>query len=95
MVLRPSSVDAQRLVPPRPRGDIIVDGGNSYCRDDIGRVPARRPRGSTMTAVEEAISVSKRGCCLMIGGEPASSVIWTRSSRFWLRRKRRPARAGS
>ena len=52
-------------------GDIIIDGGNSYYRDDIDR--ARRLGGRGLHYVDVGTSGGvfglERGFCLMIGGE--------------------------
>ncbi len=67
-------VDAtlENLVPLLERGDIVIDGGNSYYRDDIDR--ARRLAGHGLHYVDCGTSGGvlglERGYCLMIGGEP-------------------------
>jgi 6-phosphogluconate dehydrogenase len=59
------------LVPRLSRGDVVVDGGNSYYRDDIDR--ARRLEESGLNHVDCGTSGGvwglERGYCLMIGGE--------------------------
>lgn len=52
-------------------GDIIIDGGNSYYRDDIDRAEALAPRGIHYVDVGTSGGVFglERGFCLMIGGE--------------------------
>jgi 6-phosphogluconate dehydrogenase len=52
-------------------GDIIIDGGNSYYRDDIDRARALQPRGIHYVDVGTSGGVFglERGFCLMIGGE--------------------------
>jgi len=54
-------------------GDVIIDGGNSYYRDDIDRARALEPRGIHYVDVGTSGGVFglERGFCLMIGGEPA------------------------
>ena len=56
------------LLSPR---DTIVDGGNSYYKDDLGR--ARRLQGQDVHYVDVGVSGGvfglERGFCLMIGGE--------------------------
>jgi 6-phosphogluconate dehydrogenase len=51
-------------------GDIIIDGGNSYYRDDIDRARALAPRGIHYLDVGTSGGVwgIERGYCLMIGG---------------------------
>ena len=53
-------------------GDIIIDGGNSYYRDDIDRAEALRPKGIHYVDVGTSGGVFglERGYCLMIGGDP-------------------------
>src|SRR5207237_7728209 len=53
------------------RGDIIIDGGNSYYRDDIDRARALEPKGIHFVDVGTSGGVFglERGFCLMIGGE--------------------------
>jgi 6-phosphogluconate dehydrogenase len=53
------------------RDDIIIDGGNSYYRDDIHRAEALKPSGIHYVDVGTSGGVFglERGFCLMIGGE--------------------------
>ena len=53
-------------------GDIIIDGGNSYYRDDIERAAALSPKGIHYVDVGTSGGVFglDRGFCLMVGGEP-------------------------
>ncbi len=53
------------------KGDIIVDGGNSYYRDDIERAKALKPKGIHYVDVGTSGGIFglERGFCLMIGGE--------------------------
>jgi 6-phosphogluconate dehydrogenase len=53
------------------RGDIIIDGGNSYYRDDVDRAAALARRGIEYVDVGTSGGVFglERGFCLMIGGE--------------------------
>jgi 6-phosphogluconate dehydrogenase len=64
-----STLDA--LVPKLASGDIVVDGGNSYYRDDIAR--AARLSKSGIHYIDCGTSGGvfglDRGYCLMIGGE--------------------------
>ncbi|MDQ6615262.1 MAG: decarboxylating 6-phosphogluconate dehydrogenase [Actinomycetota bacterium] len=52
-------------------GDIIIDGGNSYYRDDVDRAEVLTPRGLHYIDVGTSGGVFglERGYCLMIGGE--------------------------
>jgi 6-phosphogluconate dehydrogenase len=51
-------------------GDMIVDGGNSYYRDDIDRAKRLQPKGVHYVDVGTSGGVwgLERGFCLMIGG---------------------------
>ena len=53
------------------RDDIIIDGGNSYYRDDIRRARALEPRGIRYVDVGTSGGIRglERGFCQMIGGE--------------------------
>ncbi len=53
------------------RGDTILDGGNSFYRDDVARAEALAPRGIAFVDVGTSGGVFglERGFCLMIGGE--------------------------
>lgn len=53
------------------RGDILIDGGNSYYRDDIDRAAALAPQGIHYVDCGTSGGVwgLERGYCLMIGGE--------------------------
>ena len=59
------------LVPLLAAGDIVIDGGNSYYRDDIRRGTELKPRGIHYVDVGTSGGVAglERGYCLMIGGE--------------------------
>jgi 6-phosphogluconate dehydrogenase len=55
-------------------GDILIDGGNSYYKDDITRAARLRKRGIHFLDVGTSGGVwgLERGYCLMIGGETAA-----------------------
>jgi 6-phosphogluconate dehydrogenase len=61
------------LVPHLGRGDIIIDGGNSYYIDDIRRAKELGPKGVHYVDVGTSGGVwgLERGYCMMIGGEAA------------------------
>ncbi|HEY5153856.1 MAG TPA: decarboxylating 6-phosphogluconate dehydrogenase, partial [Acidimicrobiales bacterium] len=54
-------------------GDIVIDGGNTYYRDDVDRAAALKPSGVHYVDVGTSGGVFglERGFCLMIGGEDA------------------------
>jgi 6-phosphogluconate dehydrogenase len=60
------------ITPLLEKGDAVIDGGNSYYRDDIAR--AQRLAASGLHYVDCGTSGGvwglERGYCLMIGGEP-------------------------
>ncbi len=60
-----------QLTPLLDAGDIVIDGGNSYYRDDIRRSAELKPRGIHYVDVGTSGGVAgfERGYCLMIGGE--------------------------
>ena len=63
--------DAGELAPRLAEGDVIVDGGNSYYRDDIRPRQAAGDPGLHYVDVGTSGGVwgLERGYCLMIGGE--------------------------
>jgi 6-phosphogluconate dehydrogenase len=64
-----STID--ELLPHLDPGDIVIDGGNSYYRDDIDRAARLKPSGIHYVDVGTSGGVFglERGFCLMIGGE--------------------------
>ncbi len=58
------------LVPLLASGDTVVDGGNSYYRDDLRRSKALAERGIAYVdvGVSGGVAGLERGYCLMIGG---------------------------
>jgi len=60
-----------QLVPLLDADDIVIDGGNSYYRDDIARAKALQPTGIHYIDVGTSGGVwgLERGFCLMIGGQ--------------------------
>jgi 6-phosphogluconate dehydrogenase len=59
------------LAPMLEAGDIVIDGGNSFYRDDIRRGTELQARGIHYLDVGTSGGVAglERGYCLMIGGE--------------------------
>ena len=59
------------------RGDIVIDGGNSYFRDDIRRAAALAPRGIHYMDAGTSGGVwgLDRGYCLMVGGETEAFAV--------------------
>ena len=63
--------------------DVIIDGGNSYYRDDLDRSKALRSSGIHYLDCGTSGGVwgLERGYCLMIGGDTdAVAASWSRSS---------------
>ena len=60
-----------KLVALLEAGDIVIDGGNSYYRDDIRRAAELQQNGVHYVDVGTSGGVAglERGYCLMIGGE--------------------------
>src|ERR1700728_628977 len=52
-------------------GDIVIDGGNSFYKDDVRRARELKPKGIHYLDVGTSGGVwgLERGYCLMIGGE--------------------------
>src|ERR1035437_1909301 len=65
-----STLDA--LLPLLDAGDVVVDGGNSFYRDDIARAARLAARGVHYAdcGTSGGVMGLDRGYCLMIGGEP-------------------------
>ncbi len=67
-----TSVDAtiEALVPKLDPGDVVIDGGNSYYRDDIRRAKTLAAQDIRYVDVGTSGGVwgLERGYCLMIGG---------------------------
>jgi 6-phosphogluconate dehydrogenase len=74
MMVPAGVVDATiaKLEPLVERGDILIDGGNSYYRDDVDRAKRLAQRGIHYVDCGTSGGVwgLERGYCLMIGGEP-------------------------
>ncbi len=53
-------------------GDTVIDGGNSFYRDDVDRYDELAPRGvhHVDVGVSGGVFGLERGYCLMIGGDP-------------------------
>lgn len=64
----------ESLVPHLERGDIVVDGGNSYWGDSIRRYGRLSERGINFVDVGTSGGVegARHGACFMVGGERAA-----------------------
>ncbi|HVJ54297.1 MAG TPA: decarboxylating 6-phosphogluconate dehydrogenase [Aliidongia sp.] len=60
-----------KLADLMDKGDIIIDGGNSFWQDDIRRAEALKPRGIRYVDVGTSGGVwgRERGYCMMVGGD--------------------------
>jgi 6-phosphogluconate dehydrogenase len=67
----PTESTIDTLIPMLAKGDTIIDGGNTYWRDDIRRGKALAEKGLHYLDVGTSGGVwgLDRGYCLMIGGE--------------------------
>jgi 6-phosphogluconate dehydrogenase len=73
-VMVPASLagdSVMELAARMQEGDIVIDGGNSYYRDDIERAKVLEPKGIHYVDVGTSGGIFglDRGYCLMIGGE--------------------------
>ena len=61
----------EELLPHLAAGDIVIDGGNSYYKDSVGRCELLKTRGIGFMDCGTSGGVwgLKNGYCLMIGGE--------------------------
>ena len=68
---RPTESTIEALVPLLSKGDTIIDGGNTFWRDDIRRGKALAEKGLHYLDVGTSGGVwgLERGYCLMIGGD--------------------------
>jgi 6-phosphogluconate dehydrogenase len=74
--------------------DTIIDGGNSYFRDDRRRSEALRPKGIHYLDCGTSGGVwgLERGYCMMIGGDKVAVTGSIRFSELWLRGRARSTR---
>jgi 6-phosphogluconate dehydrogenase len=70
----PTEQTVRMLVDRFESGDIIIDGGNSFYKDDVRRAKTLRERGIHYVdaGTSGGIWGTERGYCLMIGGHPAA-----------------------
>jgi 6-phosphogluconate dehydrogenase len=66
--------EIEQLAPLLAKGDVLIDGGNSYYHDDIRRSAALADKGIDYLDVGTSGGVFglERGYCLMIGGPDAA-----------------------
>src|SRR5258707_337821 len=70
----PTDDTIMELAPRLEPDDIVIDGGNSYYRDDIRRARALKKHGVHYVDVGTSGGIwgLERGYCMMIGGEEAA-----------------------
>jgi 6-phosphogluconate dehydrogenase len=68
----PTESTLQELAKLMEPGDTVIDGGNSYYKDDIRRAKELKPKGIHYVDVGTSGGVwgLERGYCMMIGGPP-------------------------
>jgi len=68
----PTEAAIRDIVAISDPGDIIIDGGNTFYKDDIRRAGAIAPTGRRYVDVGTSGGVwgLERGYCMMIGGDP-------------------------
>ena len=67
----PTETVIQQLAELLERGDVIIDGGNTFWRDDIRRAKSLKQKGIEYVDVGTSGGVwgLERGYCMMIGGD--------------------------
>src|SRR5215472_2575137 len=55
-------------------GDVLIDGGNSYFKDDVRRSSSLKPKGISYLDIGTSGGVwgLERGYCMMVGGDKAA-----------------------
>ncbi len=66
----PTEETVQALAAVLSAGDVIIDGGNTFYKDDVRRAASLKPRGIDYVDVGTSGGVwgLERGYCMMIGG---------------------------
>jgi 6-phosphogluconate dehydrogenase len=75
---KPTEATVQTLAAAMEAGDTIIDGGNSFYKDDIRRAAELKERGIHYMDAGTSGGVwgVERGYCLMVGGEPETFTRW-------------------
>ncbi|MDC0681777.1 phosphogluconate dehydrogenase (NAD(+)-dependent, decarboxylating) [Sorangium atrum] len=80
-VMLPAGAPTERVVgelgEQLGEGDVIIDGGNTYFKDDVRRARALAPKGIRYVDVGTSGGVwgIDRGYCLMVGGAPEAFAL--------------------
>jgi 6-phosphogluconate dehydrogenase len=71
---RPTEDTIAQLADLFTKGDTVIDGGNTFYRDDIRRAKSLQSKGLTYVDVGTSGGVwgLERGYCMMVGGETAT-----------------------
>ncbi len=71
----PTEKTVMALAELMQAGDVIIDGGNSYFKDDIRRAASVKQKGLMYVDVGTSGGIwgAERGYCLMYGGEKAAA----------------------
>jgi 6-phosphogluconate dehydrogenase len=67
----------KELIPYLDRGDVVLDGGNSYYKDSIRREAELSKHGINFVdcGTSGGVKGARHGACFMIGGKPESVKI--------------------
>ena len=75
---KPTEATVQALAAAMSAGDTIIDGGNSFYKDDIRRAAELKGRGIHYmdSGTSGGVWGAERGYCLMVGGEEETFNRW-------------------
>ena len=94
---QPTEQTVEALASRMQPGDIIIDGGNSYYKDDVRRATALKAKGLHYVDVGTSGGVwgLERGYCLMVGASQEAAHQYSHRVRVPTRRRwyRRPRSA--
>ncbi len=67
----------EQLLPQLSKGDIVIDGGNSFYKDSVRRSDMLKSRGVRFMdiGVSGGPSGARHGACLMVGGEKSDYIL--------------------
>ena len=68
---KPTDEQIEKLLPYLSKGDIIIDGGNSFFKDSIRRYNMLKAKGISFLDVGTSggMEGARHGACMMIGGD--------------------------
>jgi 6-phosphogluconate dehydrogenase len=75
---KPTEATVQALAAAMAKGDTIIDGGNSFYKDDIRRAAELKARGINYmdAGTSGGIWGAERGYCLMVGADQDAFNVW-------------------